>query len=313
MKKATLWSLVVVLALAAYLIFTLLFTWLFQVAPPPKAANTPTPKPTFTPTSTATTLVIAAVTPATPTSLPSPTPSPSAIPIPPPTNTPTATITPTPIMPQVVSETPVNVRSGPGLNYPVIGALRPGEKLEVIGRDEQAAWWQVQLAGGVVGWVSNSVVEASGVEGVPIAQAPPPPEPTATPIPPTPTRPPFQFEPTGWWGDTNYGLTRFWGNITDINGAPVNGVFVEAQCGSFRVISNPSGPVAGSIRGDSADDPPGFYDITLDRRPIPCQWYLTVVASEDGGRTVSAYLSDHVLVETTVDKSIVVANWRKNW
>jgi len=312
MKKASLWSLVVVLILAAYLIFTLLFGWLFREAPPPEAASTLTSEPTFTSTPTATTLIIAAVIPDTATPLPSVTSSPTTTSTPPPTNTPTATVTPTPVIPQVVSEITVNVRSGPGVNYPVIGALRPGEKLEVIGRDEQAAWWQVQLAG-AVGWVSNSVVEASGTDGVALAQAPPPPAPTATPVPPTPTRPQFQFEPTGWWGDTNYGLTRFLGNITDINGNPVNGVFVEAQCGTFRIISNPSGPVSGSIRGDSADDPPGFYDITLAKRPIPCQWYLTVVASEDGGRTVSARLSDDILLETTVDKSIVVANWRKNW
>jgi len=216
-------------------------------------------------------------------------------------------------VPQVVASTTVNVRAGPGTNYPVIGSLSPDEPVSVVGRNEAGTWWQVQLPGGSTGWVAASVVEATAVAGVPVAPAPPPPAPTAPAVTPTPERPRFQFEPTGWYGDTNYGLTRFLGNITDVNGNPVNGVFVEAQCGSYRIISNPSGPVAGSMRNDSADDPPGFYDITIDKKPIPCDWYLTVVSSADGGRTVSGRLSDAILVETTLDQTIIVANWRKNW
>jgi len=92
----------------------------------------------------------------------------------------------------------------------------------------------------------------------------------------------------------------------------VNGVRVEAQCGSFRIISNPSGPVGAGYFNESADWPPGFYDITLDTRPIPCKWFLTVVTSEDG-QTATARLSQAIEVETTVDESIVTANWRKNW
>ena len=53
--------------------------------------------------------------------------------------------------------------------------------------------------------------------------------------------------------------------------------------------------------------------ITIDKRPIPCKWHLTVVSSSDGGRTVGARLSDAILVETTIDETIIVANWRKNW
>ncbi|MCP4361183.1 MAG: hypothetical protein GY796_24510, partial [Chloroflexi bacterium] len=136
--------------------------------------------------------------------------------------------------------------------------------------------------------------------------------PTATPIPPPPTLPKFQFEPTGWYDDTNYGLTRFLGNITDVNGNPANGVTVEAQCGTYRIISNPSGPVGGFDSNDSADDPPGFYDITVDKRPIPCKWQLTVVYTEDG-QTVLSTLSETVEVEVTADSSIITANWRKNW
>jgi hypothetical protein len=227
-----------------------------------------------------------------------------------PTSTPT--VTETPVIPRVISSITVNVRSGPGTNYPVIGSLLPDSPLPVTGRNEQGTWWQVQESTGSPGWVAGSVVEATGVEDVPFVQAPPPPEPTSTPVPPTPTRPKYQFEATGWYDDTNFGLTRFLGNITDMSGNPVNGVTVEAQCGTYRIISNPSGPVSAFDSNDSVDDPPGFYDITIAKRPVPCKWLLTVVYTEDG-QTALARLSESFEVEVTVQKSIIVANWRKNW
>ncbi|MCP4529081.1 MAG: hypothetical protein GY833_24695, partial [Aestuariibacter sp.] len=79
-----------------------------------------------------------------------------------------------------------------------------------------------------------------------------------------------------------------------------------------RIISNPSGPVGWGPFNESHTWPPGFYDITLDTRPIPCHWFLTVVATEDR-QTATARLSKVVEVETTIDKSIITANWRKNW
>jgi hypothetical protein len=87
---------------------------------------------------------------------------------------------------------------------------------------------------------------------------------------------------------------------------------VEAQCGTYRVISNPSGPVPAFNSSNSSNDPPGFYDITVDTKPVPCKWLLTVVHTEDG-QTVSAKLSDTFEVDVTATKSIIVANWRKNW
>ncbi len=174
----------------------------------------------------------------------------------------------------------------------------------------------MQSPDGVIGWIADSVVQATNTAGVPIVQAPPPPQqPTSPPEPtpvPQPTQPQYQYTPTGWYGDTNYGLTRFLGNITDANGNAVNGISVEVACGTFSVISNPSGPVGWPPFYDSGGDPPGFYDVTLDTKAIPCKWFLTVVESPDG-KTVTARLSEAVEVETTTEQSIIVANWRKNW
>ncbi|MDX1524578.1 MAG: SH3 domain-containing protein, partial [Anaerolineae bacterium] len=271
--------------------------------------STRTPAPTFTVTLTPPP-AIALITPSpSPTSSPTPSPSPTH---PPPTATATPTETPTPLTPQVIAARTVNVRSGPGTNYPVVGSLPPNVPVMVSGRNGESSWWQIQAPDGRTGWVAGLVVETRNVGGVAVAQAPPPPvPPTATPVP-EPTRPRYQYEPTGWYGDTNYGLTRFLGTITDINGNPVDGVRIEAQCGSFRIISNPSGPVGAGYFNESHTWPPGFYDITLDRRPIPCKWFLTVVETPDG-ETVTARLSEAVEVETTIEESIVTANWRKNW
>lgn len=314
MRKYVLISIIVLLALSLYIAFTLLFSRLFVVTsrtPPP---NTPTPVPTFTPSATPTTMIASLVTPVAPALTPTLTATP-ALPEPTFTSTPEPTATPAPAAPQVVAASPVNIRSGPGTNYSVVGSLPPNAPLTVTGRNAEGNWWQVRLPGDQAGWVAASVVEAQNGTEVAIVQAPPPPPPpppTNTPVPPEPARPQYQFEPTGWYSDRNLGLTRFLGTITDANGNPVNGVAVQAQCGGYSVISNPSGPVGGWRTNDGADDPPGFYDITIDKRPIPCQWGLTVVYTEDG-ENVLQRLSETVEIEVTVDESIVTANWRKNW
>jgi hypothetical protein len=310
MKKIVILGFVVIFSVVLYFIFTLLFVQFFMVVSDRPVPDTPTPQPTFTATALPTPLVVAEASPATasPASTPTPNPTPSPPPEPTPTDLPTAS--PTPAAAQVVAASTVNVRAGPGTNYQVVGALPPNTPLQVVGRNQDGSWWQIQLPGNAVGWVAGSVVEARNVDGIPVAQAPP--APTPVPTEPPPTRPAYQFEPTGWYGAKNLGLTRFLGTITDVNGEPVNGVTVEAQCGTYRVISHPSGPVGGFGRSDGMHNPPGFYDITLDRRPIPCKWILTVVYTEDGQNAL-ARLSQGIEVEVTVEESIITANWRKNW
>ena len=309
MKRVSVWTLVIVFGLLLYLVSILLVRSLLVLTAETKTSRTPTPELTFTPT--ATLPVIVRVT-SIPTASPVSTATPALPSVDEATAIPTFTLTPTPTVPLVTASIRVNVRSGPGTNYPIVGSLTPGNSLRVIGQNEAGTWWQIRQSNGALGWIAAAVVEASHVEAMPIAQAPPPPAPTPTPVPPTPSRPKYQFEPTGWFDDTNYGLTRFYGSITDVDGNPVNGVTVEAQCGTYRIISNPSGPVHAFDSNDSANDPPGFYDITVATKPVPCKWLLTVVYTEDG-KTALAKLSETIEVEVTMDKSIIVANWRKNW
>jgi hypothetical protein len=128
--------------------------------------NTPTPQPTFTLTPSPEPTVIGTPVPAiTPTLLSPPTPEPSA---------------------KVNKElnTPINVREGPGVNYPVITQFEPGEETNVIGRNEDSSWWQVDLADTestvAVGWIFGELVTVENSEDIPLMEAPP------TPVPPTP-------------------------------------------------------------------------------------------------------------------------------
>jgi len=313
MNRAIIWVLAIIFVLLLCVVLGLLFNIFYQGIADRQPTFTPMMAVTLTPTATATQAEAAAITPATDTPEPTLTPANTATPLPSPMPAPAATNTPIPVIPQVVAATVVNIRSGPDTAYPVIGTLLPDSPLPVTGHNEAGTWWQVRQEDGSPGWVSDSVVEVSDVTGVPIVTTPPLPQPTSAPTAaPPPAQPAFQFEPTGWFGDTNAGLTRFLGTITDSNGDPVNGVTVEAQCGTYRVISNPSGPVPAFDSSDSANDPPGFYDITIDTKPVPCKWLLTVVHTEDG-KTALAKLSDTFEVDVTTNKSIIVANWRKNW
>ncbi|NDJ85041.1 MAG: ABC transporter substrate-binding protein [Chloroflexi bacterium] len=81
------------------------------------------------------------------------TPSPSAIP--------TETFTPsaTPDRVQIVVNRPiVNVRSGPGTDFEKIGELNQGDRLSVIGSNQDFTWWAIQYRGQTA-WVAASVVE----------------------------------------------------------------------------------------------------------------------------------------------------------
>jgi hypothetical protein len=89
------------------------------------------------------------------------------------------------IVPDLVVNTPqLNVRHGPGVNYPVVGVAYQGARFLVKGH-YQHEWWQIEF-NGVMAWVSAQYVIARGVEKVELAAViptPPPPTPVFTPNP----------------------------------------------------------------------------------------------------------------------------------
>jgi len=101
--------------------------------------------------------------------------------------TPQATATPDGVVATVLSNV-LNVRTGPGLVYDVIGQLREGEQRRVLGANLGLSWAVIEFRG-VQAWIStaSNLVEIFGDLGsVPLVPAPP----TPTPAPPTATPPP---------------------------------------------------------------------------------------------------------------------------
>ena len=73
----------------------------------------------------------------------------------------------------------VNLRSGPGTNYLIIGTAAPGATGEVTGKSEDGLWWQVKVPTSYYyagyAWVSVDWVYSANTENVPVVAAPPPP------------------------------------------------------------------------------------------------------------------------------------------
>jgi uncharacterized protein YraI len=82
----------------------------------------------------------------------------------------------------------VNLRSGPGTEYLLLGTVAPGTTGEVTGKSEDGAWWQVKVptsfyAPGLA-WVSADWVLTANTGSVPVVAAPPPPPTSVTTTPP---------------------------------------------------------------------------------------------------------------------------------
>lgn len=79
-----------------------------------------------------------------------------------------------------------NVRTGPGMNYDVLGQLRQGEQAKVIGATIDFSWVVIEYRS-QNGWLATSLLDVFGDRSKVPVIAPPP---TPTPPPPTNTPPP---------------------------------------------------------------------------------------------------------------------------
>ena len=117
-----------------------------------------------------------------------------------PTNFPTTTLSPSPTPQGVVGtmKSTVNVRTGPGENYPVIGQLQKNEQQQLIGANADFSWYVIDFRQ-QQGWLSASFVTVFGdVHTLPVVAAPATPIPSETPpataVPPATATPmPPQF------------------------------------------------------------------------------------------------------------------------
>lgn len=96
---------------------------------------------------------------------------------------PTVTGTPTgPTATVNLDQDQINVRSGPGTEYPKVGVLLGGQTVVALGRSAQGLWIQIVYPGveGGIAWVYSPLVSLSGGD-LPIIEPPPTPTPRTTP------------------------------------------------------------------------------------------------------------------------------------
>lgn len=175
-----------------------------------------------------------AATPEAPTATPeppTPTPEPPTATPEPPTPTPTATPEPKPEV--VVSNPRVNVRSGPGASFAVLGQVLQGQRLEIVGRDQENQWWQICCFEGQTGWVASEVVRAEGpLETVALSPDLPTATPAATPTAAAVAAAPGQGEfPFGLNEEITYPFNqdylRVGVKVNDADDTPLGGYYLR--------------------------------------------------------------------------------------
>jgi uncharacterized protein YraI len=65
----------------------------------------------------------------------------------------------------VVTSSFLNVRGGPGANFPIVARLSNGAALNLVGRNAESSWAQVTIPGGAQGWVSTRYIAPSVMIG----------------------------------------------------------------------------------------------------------------------------------------------------
>jgi uncharacterized protein YraI len=78
--------------------------------------------------------------------------------------------TPAPGKPSLKVASVINIRSGPGTNFAIIGKLAPEQTAEIVGISPDGAWWAIKIpsAQNQRGWVSAEFVAVENAEGVPV-------------------------------------------------------------------------------------------------------------------------------------------------
>ncbi|MCS6910145.1 MAG: SH3 domain-containing protein [Anaerolineales bacterium] len=270
---------IAVLALVGVAMLGFALISLIDQSPPPPPTQPIAQLPTTAPTVPIVIPTATAPPPATPTEAAPPTVAPTdtqAAPAPATTTAPTT--------PVLTINVPANVRSGPGINYPVIGGLSVGATAEVVGRDASATWYVINYQGGQ-GWVSNQVAQYSGdTNALPVIAAPPTPRPIATPVPPTPTPRPAATATgvAGGIGGIRVDYFYLTNNITQVSaGTPFQFRFKITNLtgqplhfGGMGAIALPGGPAQ-----------PSWSTVT-DGKPIPIggelEWEDNMVITQPG-------------------------------
>ncbi len=75
----------------------------------------------------------------------------------------------------LVNVATLNIRQGPGINYPAVGSFTQGQQVEIVGRNSESTWWAIPYRDGTA-WIFGGLVVIQGdASQVPLVAAPPPP------------------------------------------------------------------------------------------------------------------------------------------
>lgn len=99
------------------------------------------------------------------------------------TPAPAPTATPVPATLTITGDF-VNVRSGPGTEFDLVGTAATGETFTAIAKNAAGDWWQVCCVAGQNGWVFAELATVQGGESVPVADLAAAPTTEAAPVVP---------------------------------------------------------------------------------------------------------------------------------
>jgi hypothetical protein len=140
-----------------------------------------------------------------------------------------------------------NVRSGPGVTYPVVANLAAGDTATVVGKDTSGTWFAIETTRTSSGqaWIAGLVATFEGdTASLPIVAAPPPPA-----VPPT-TSAPAAPPPSGGGGPVT-GQRGITGQLTLCNARTTYGTN-ERICFVESIRNTTSAPVSYGILGVQA-------------------------------------------------------------
>jgi len=77
---------------------------------------------------------------------------------------------PAPGEPSVTASVVVNIRSGPGTTYEIIGQMQQGQSAKALYISSDGEWWGIEMVGAPngVAWVTAGFVQANNSEGLPV-------------------------------------------------------------------------------------------------------------------------------------------------
>lgn len=236
-----------------------------------------------------------------------------------------ATATPTPDAgPQVIASSAINVRSGPGTDYGLAGALQQNEIAAITGKNTNGDWWEVTLANGLTGWVYGALVQTTGdTNVVAVAANIPLPPPTATPAPTQPPAAPTtpaeapaataapeatQAPAADPNGAPQFTLVskRLWGkaendgcigkhllriHVLDANGTPLNGIRLKGIYTGQEMVTGDQGKGDGVIEYDLYNSGEGF----------------TVIRNNDGREAGSDRAEGFTTRSVDIDQATLIA------